>query len=120
MAGGSSTIKYNIGALVLRYRMLIAVSLGVVSLFMGFGASRIQMATRFVDFFPVDHRNVKLYHEFSRSFGGAQSLTFMIRVRDGDIFNHPTLKIVSGINTAVDRLPGVDHQSLRSLASYRV
>jgi uncharacterized protein len=120
MAFGSNKLKFDIGALVLQYRMLIATLLGVVSLFMAFGASRIQMATRFVDFFPTEHRNVKLYHEFSRSFGGAQSLTFMISVRGGDIFNLPTLKKIADINTAVDRLPGVDHQSVRSLASYRV
>jgi len=120
MAVGNSRVKFDVGALVLRYRVLIAVILGAVSLFMGYGASRIQIATRFVDFFPTDHRNVRLYHEFSRSFGGAQSLTFEVRVRDGDIFNYPKLKVITDINTAVDRLPGVDHQSLRSLASYRV
>jgi len=113
-------MNLDVGALVLRFRLAIAICLGLISLFMAFGASRIQMATRFVDFFPTDHRNVRLYHDFSRSFGGAQGLTFMVRVPDGDIFNYPTLKIITDINTAVDLLPGVDHQSLRSLASYRV
>jgi uncharacterized protein len=113
-------MKLDIGALVLRFRLAIAICLGLASVFMAYGASRIHMATRFVDFFPTDHRNVRLYHEFSRSFGGAQGLTFMIRVSHGDIFNYPTLKIITDINTAVDLLPGVDHQSLRSLASYRV
>jgi len=120
MAFGRPGINFDTGAVVLRFRLPIALILGAITLFMARGASRIQMATRFVDFFPAAHRNVELYHEFGRGFGGAQSLTFMIRVRDGDIFNYHTLKIVSDINAAVNLLPGVDHQSLRSLASYRV
>jgi predicted RND superfamily exporter protein len=120
MAFGWRRIKLDPGTLVLRYRLPIALLLGTISLFMAYGASRIQMAARFIDFFPSVHRNVELYHEFSSGFGGAQTLTFMIRVRNGDIFNYLTLKRITEINTAVDRLPGVEHQSLRSLASYRV
>src|SRR5215469_10159463 len=105
MAFGRRGINFDTGAAVLRFRLPIALILGAISLFMARGASRIQMATRFVDFFPTAHRNVELYHEFGRGFGGAQSLTFMIRVRNGDIFNYPTLKIISDINSAVNLLP---------------
>ncbi len=113
-------MKRDIGTLIVRFRAIIGIGLGLITIFMAYGASRIHMATRFVDFFPTEHRNVKLYRDFSRSFGGAQSLTFMLHISRGDIFNYPTLKIITEINRAVDLLPGVDHQSLRSLASYRV
>ncbi len=113
-------MRSGLGAMILRFRGLIVLVLGAISLFMAYGASRIQVATRFVDFFPRSHRNVKLNQEFGADFGGTQSLTLVIRVLHGNIFNYRTLRTIDDINTAVDRLPGVNHQSLRSLASYRV
>jgi predicted RND superfamily exporter protein len=44
----------------------------------------------------------------------------MIRVRDGDIFNFATLQKIQELDAAVNRLPGVDHQQVFSLASHRV
>jgi len=44
----------------------------------------------------------------------------MVEVKDGDIFNLPTLKIIQDLTRDVNRLPGVNHNEVFSLASYRV
>jgi uncharacterized protein len=109
----------NIGRIVLRYRLLIGLVLILSTAFMAYEASRVTIGTRFVDFFPQDAHNVQLYRRF-HSYGGAQTLALMIHVNHGDIFNFATLKKIQDINNAVDRLPGVNHQEVFSLASYRV
>src|ERR1700691_4152567 len=115
-----STVKIDIGRAVLRFRFVIGLVLIAVSAFMALGASKVQVATRFVDFFPRAHRNVELYDSFSKRFGGAQSIAFMVATKYGDIFNYSTLNIIRVISRAADKLPGVNHQSIRSLASFRV
>jgi predicted RND superfamily exporter protein len=115
----ASSKKLDIGHLVLRYRLLIGTILVLSTAFMAYEASRVTIGTRFVDFFPQKAHNVELYRRFHR-YGGAQTLAIMIQVRHGDIFNTPTLKKIQDINYALDRLPGVNHQEIFSLASYRV
>lgn len=53
-------------------------------------------------------------------YGGAQTLAVMLRVKHGDIFNYSTLQKIEDITRAVNILPGVNHNEVFSLASYRV
>jgi predicted RND superfamily exporter protein len=115
----ASRKKLDVGHIVLRYRLLIGTILVLCTAFMAYEASRVTIGTRFVDFFPQKAHNVELYRRFHR-YGGAQTLAIMLSVKQGDIFNTPTLKKIQAITYAVDRLPGVNHQEIFSLASYRV
>ncbi len=108
-----------IGRTVLRYRLPIGIVLLAFTGYMAYCATHVIIATRFVDFFPRNHPNVKLYHEFER-YGGAQTLTIMVQARRGGIFNIDTLTKIQKITFALDKFPGVAHQSIRSLASFRV
>ena len=47
-----------IGEKILRYRAPIGIVLLAISAYMAYAASHITIATRFVDFFPRNHRNV--------------------------------------------------------------
>src|SRR6185312_9639068 len=76
--------------------------------------------TRFVDFFPSYHKYILLDEKYQRSFGGAETLAIMLRVEHGDIFNRTTLKKIQDLTTEMDRLPGVNHEEVFSLASFRV
>jgi predicted RND superfamily exporter protein len=44
----------------------------------------------------------------------------MVRVKDGDIFNPVTLHKIQDLTRAMDALPGVNHEEVFSLASFRV
>jgi uncharacterized protein len=114
----ASRNRPDIGHIVLRYRVVIGVILILSTAFMAYEASGVKINTRFVDFFPQSAHNVELYRQFRR-YGGAQGLAVMIHVKHGNIFNHATLQKIQDINFAVDRLPGVNHQEVFSLASYR-
>ncbi len=108
-----------IGEKILKYRLPIGAVLLAISAWMGYCASHVTVATQFVDFFPRNHPNVQLYHEFQR-YGGAQTVTIMVEAQRGDIFNYATLKKIQDLTFELDKFPAVNHQSIRSLASYRV
>ena len=118
----SSSVKMTslrIGDFVLRFRAAIGFILLLISAILGYYCTQVTVATKFDDFFPVNHKNVQLYENWHR-YGGAQTLAIMVQVKDGDIFNHNTLQKIQDIQRDVDRLPGVDHNEVLSLASYRV
>ena len=95
--------------------MLIA-----ITAFMALWAARVQIGTKFENFFPANHPDTLLYRQFQYQYGGAQTLLLMLRVKDGDIFNYKTLHKIQDITGEVNILPGVDHNQVFSLASYRV
>ena len=108
------------GERILRYRRPLSIALIAITLFMAYSALHVRFATRFDDLLPAHHPNVMLYHQFQDSYGGAQTLVMMLRVQHGDLFNPATLQKIQDITFAVNRLPGVNHNEVFSLASYRV
>jgi uncharacterized protein len=118
----SSSVKLTslrIGDNVIRFRAIIGIILLAISAIFAYYCTRVTIATKFDDFFPSYHPNVKLYEEWHK-YGGAQTLAVMIQVEHGDIFNRNTLTKIQDIQRDVDKLPGVDHNEVLSLASYRV
>jgi len=109
----------RIGDFVLRFRAIIGGILLIISAILLYFCTRVTVATKFDDFFPTYHHNVQLYQEWHK-YGGAQTLSVMIQVKHGDIFNKSTLQKIQDIQRDVDKLPGVDHNEVLSLASYRV
>jgi uncharacterized protein len=112
--------SFSIGSLILRFRAPIGILLMSVTIAMIYFSSRVQVGTRFVDFFPSYHPYIVLNGRYQRSFGGAETLAIMIHVKDGDIFNPTTLKKIQGLTQAMDGLPGVNHEEVFSLGSFRI
>ncbi len=107
------------GDVILGFRREIGAVLIAATLLMAYAAAKVNISTRFIDFFPAQHRNVILAKRF-HEFGGAQALVVMLQVKHGDIFNLDTLRKIQEISKEVDWLPGVNHQEVFSLSSYRV
>src|SRR5512143_3619454 len=101
----SSSVKLTslrIGDFVLRFRAVIGGILLLISAVLGYYCTQVTIATKFDDFFPTNHPNVALYHQWQK-YGGAQTLSVMIEVKDGDIFNYRTLKKIQDIQYDVDK-----------------
>src|SRR5579884_3699343 len=112
--------ELGIGRSILQFRVPIGFLLIAVTIFMAYWAVHVRIATRFENFFPSNHPNTLLYRQYHTHYGGAQTLAVMLRVKRGDIFNYSTLQKIEDITRAVNILPGVDHNEIFSLASYRV
>ncbi|HKV56422.1 MAG TPA: MMPL family transporter [Candidatus Binataceae bacterium] len=109
-----------LGRYIIEHRLPIGLILIIITAFMGYWAAKVKIATRFEDFFPAQHGNTLLYRKYERHYGSAQTLLLMLRVKKGDIFNSETLQKIQDITREVNILPGIDHNEVFSLASYRV
>jgi predicted RND superfamily exporter protein len=120
MAIASGKEPRGLGTYILQFRALIGLTLITITAFMAFWAARVQIATKFENFFPANHPNTRLYRDFQYQYGGAQTMLMMLRVKNGDIFNYKFLQKIQDVTREVNILPGVDHNEIFSLASYRV
>lgn len=93
----------------------LAVLLGITALF-GVGLRNVELKTIFSDLLPKNHEFVKVFKDHP-NFGNPLTVTIMVKVVDGDIYNAETLKKIWDMTRDVDLTPGVDHDQILSIAT---
>lgn len=105
---------------VMRFRVLVLILLFGITAFFGYGVSKMDFYTQFLELFPYNHQYVKIHKQFMDTFGGAHIATIAIEVQEGDVFNKETLEKMVRIQDAVSLIPGVNPYQIFSIASPRV
>src|SRR5437870_6746875 len=88
----------------------------LVSLGLGLEAGRLKLEFREGDLLPQGHPFIAVHNRYHRNFSEANVLTVMLEARSGTIFTAPILATVFRATEAVDRLPGVNHDQVTSVA----
>ena len=81
----------------LRYRVVLALVIGCMSIYFGYQCSKIRLVTSFSDLLPQKHEYVKVHNEFQKRFGGANVISVAVAVQEGTIFNEETLRKIQRI-----------------------
>src|SRR5262245_32726058 len=102
--------------LVAHGRLVVTVALAVRLVFAVFAARR-EMHFHRGDLLPQGHPFIPIHNRFHENFGAANVLSVMIEARSGTIFTPEILNTIYRATEAVDRLPGVNHDQIDSLAS---
>ena len=100
----------------MRRRGLVLLALLAVTVFFGWKAAELRVHTAFADLLPQEHPYVKIHNEFHKTFGGGNLVLVAVERKDGTVFNHETLRKIEAITEAVDRMDGVNHHQLFSIA----
>jgi len=88
----------------------------LVSTALGIAALRLSLDFRSADLLPQAHPFIEVHNRYHRNFGETNVLTVMLEAREGTIFTAPILATLFRLTEAVDRLPGVNHDQVSSLA----
>ncbi len=97
------------------YRRLVIWVFVVVTLFMGYSASKIGIDAGFAKLLPLKHEYMQTYLKHRQQFGGANRLLIALMAKEGDIF---TAEFFNALRTATDEvffIPGVDRAQVTSL-----
>lgn len=105
---------------IMRFRHFVFILILAITVFFGYGITKMQFYTQFMDLFPYNHEYVKIHKKFMDTFGGANVGTLVLEVKDGDIFNEETLNKLVRIQDEVEKIPGVNPYQIFSIASRRV
>src|ERR1022692_2748794 len=110
-------IWYRFGEWILRRRFLVLMVIGLLTVFFGFFAAKTELVTNFGDLFPQNHPFIKIAHQYEEYFGSVNTVTIMVEVKNGDIYNANTIQKIENITQRMDLVYGIQHGSVRSLAN---
>jgi len=104
----------------IRYRAWVVSLVAIITLLLGYSATRIEVKTVFQDLLPSNHEYVKVHNEFKETFGGSNLVTIMVEVDEGDIFNPEVLGLVDQITRDLKKVSAVNPFQVVSIASKKL
>jgi predicted RND superfamily exporter protein len=103
-----------------RHRPITLVILLTVTAFWLLQARKVEMYSQFADLLPQGHPYIQAYNQHRDTFGGANIVTLVLQVEQGDIFTPETLKKIRYVTDQVDQINGVDHNQVASLSHVKI
>ena len=97
------------------HRRLVIVLFLLVTIFMGWSASRIGIDAGFAKLLPLEHEYMQTYLKHREGFGGANRLLIALMARDGDMFTPEFFDALKAATDEVFFIPGVDRTKVSSL-----
>ncbi len=106
--------------LLIRYRALIIIIITVLTVLWATQIPKLKVVTSFSDLLPQSHAYIKVHNEFQEKFGGANQLTLLMEVKQGDIFNPKTLSKIKYVTEELEKIPGANRFKIVSIAHQKV
>ena len=100
---------------IIERRLLFLPVISLISLFFLYKIKDLQVYTRFADLLPQGHAYIKVHNKIRAQFGGANTITMVLQVQEGDIFNSTTLQKIRDISDELFLIPGADRFKILSL-----
>ena len=112
-----NSTRFRIAAWVMAHRGWAALFFALVTLGFAAGIPGVTIKTIFSDLLPKDDPFVQVFKDHP-NFGNPLTVTVMIKRTDGqDIYNPETLGKVWQFTRDIDLTPGINHDSLISIAT---
>ena len=103
-----------------RHRPVTLLILTLITLFWLYESRKVQMYSQFADLLPQGHPYIQAYNQHRETFGGANIVTLVLEVEQGDIFNTQTLQKVRQVTDHIDQINGVDHGQVASASHVKI
>ena len=106
---------YLLGERLIKNRKPVAIITTLVTIWFGWHASQLQLITSFGELLPKGHPFIDVHDEYAKDFGGANNITVMVNVEEGNLFNVENLSQIYLITEEMDRIYGVNHNQIDSI-----
>jgi uncharacterized protein len=107
----------KLAATIFRFRLHVLIFLALVTLFLGYHASKLKVATNFSKMVPQGHEYMQNNRPFRQLFGGGNQIRVSV-CRSQETILHPDfLKKFRQIHDDVFFVKGVDRRTVRSMVS---
>ena len=103
-----------------RHRLAYMVILAIATVLWGYQARKVEMYSQFADLLPQGHDYIQAYNQHRTTFGGANIVTAVLQVEEGDIFTKESLEKVRYLTDQLDQITGVDHNQVASLSHVKI
>ncbi len=106
---------YWLGERLIDYRHPVSIVVIILTILFGYYAFQLRLETSFGELLPQNHPFVQIHNKYAGTFGGANNIQLMLEVKDGDIFNVPTLVRIYKLTEELDKVYGVNHNQIDSI-----
>ena len=106
--------------LLIKFRAAILIIITIITVLWATQIPRLNIVTSFGDLLPQTHDYIKVHKEFQKKFGGANQLTMLMEVKQGDIFNQGTLGKIKYVTEELEKIPGANRFKIVSIAHQKV
>ncbi|MCK5422148.1 MAG: hypothetical protein KAJ08_08290, partial [Deltaproteobacteria bacterium] len=106
----------KVADLIIEKRIWFLVIISLITLSFLYILKDLKVYTKFADLLPQNHEYIKTHNRIRSRFGGANTVTMVLQVREGDIFNPTTLQKIKDITDELYLIPGVDRFKIFSLS----
>ena len=100
---------------VFHHRLFAIISFALISCFLLFKATQIQLDASFNKNIPLNHDYMKVYTKHEKQFGGANSILISVCDADGDIFNEEFFTQLKAVHDQLYFIPGVNRPLVNSI-----
>ncbi|MBI3300879.1 MAG: transporter, partial [Deltaproteobacteria bacterium] len=107
---------YHLGEQLIARRKPVLLGVTVVTLIFAAFALRLNLVSRFDEQLPQNHPFIQVYSQYAPTFGSANTIMLMLEVKEGTIFTQETLGKIFGMTQLLDRVHGVNHELVNSIA----
>ena len=102
--------------LVFNHRAIVMILCALVTLVLGYQATKIQLQAGFEKTLPKGHEYVLNYQANQNALKGlGNNLRIVVAVKEGNIFTPDNLKFLEKVNDEIFFIPGVDRNGMKSL-----
>jgi len=112
---GDSQISRRLESLFFDHRLAVIIVFVVITVLMGWLATRLRIDAGFTKMLPLQHPYMKTFVKYREEFGGANRILVAIMVKKGDIFTPEFFDTLKAATDEVFFLSGVDRSRVRSL-----
>ncbi len=101
------------------YRSAAMIVVVLLTAFFAWEVKHLDISTRFSDLYPRNHPYIKTFEKYP-AFGSPFTVSLVVGVKKGAIYNPKTLEKIQEATRLVDLIPGVDHDQILSIAARKV
>src|SRR3954470_12841301 len=101
--------------IVFRHRPVTLTVFVVITLFLGWFASRTRIDASFDKQLPTGHEYIQTFKKYQTQFGGANRVVIALVAEKGDIFTPEFFKTLKAVTDETYYLPGVDRAQVTSI-----
>lgn len=105
------------GWLIFHWRAPILIVGILLTLVLGYCATRLQVTAGFAKMIPLNHEFMQTFRDYQSEFGGANNVLIAIKVKKGNIFDKDVLETVKQVTDEVFYIKGVERSSLLSIST---
>ncbi len=102
---------------IFKFRVPLLLFLAIITVFLGYHASQLRLATDFSKLMPQGHEYIQNYAPFKELFGGGNDIRVSVARKEHTITDAEFLKRLRAITEDVMFVKGIDRRKVRSITS---